>query len=121
MTKILLLGVGRWGANHLRNLNNLPIELYVAEIGEKQLEPARKLGLPAERLTTNYKSFIDKVDAVVVVTPAQSHFPLCREFLEAGKDVFVEKPLTLDNDESRQLAELADKHERIFRSDTFCV
>ena len=47
MTKILLLGLGRWGANHLRNLNNLPIELYVAEIGEKQLEPARKLGIPA--------------------------------------------------------------------------
>jgi predicted dehydrogenase len=43
MTKILLLGLGRWGANHLRNLNNLPIELYVAEIGDKQLEPARKL------------------------------------------------------------------------------
>ncbi len=33
----------------------LPIELYVAEVGEKQLEPARKLGLPAERLTTNYR------------------------------------------------------------------
>ena len=46
MTKILLLGLGRWGANHLRNLNNLPIELYVAEVGDKQLEPARKLGLP---------------------------------------------------------------------------
>ena len=33
MTKILLLGLGRWGANHLRNLNNLPVELYVAEVG----------------------------------------------------------------------------------------
>src|ERR1039458_7477916 len=54
MTKVLLLGLGRWGANHLRNLHNLPVELYVAEIGEKQLEPARKLGMLAERLTTNY-------------------------------------------------------------------
>lgn len=115
MTKILLLGLGRWGANHLRNLNNLPVELYVAEIGDKQLEPARKLGLPAERLTTNYKDFIHKIDGVVVVTPAQSHFPLCREFLEAGKDVFVEKPLTLANDESKQLAELAAKHKRILQ------
>jgi len=103
MTKILLLGLGRWGANHLRNLNNLPIELYVAEVGDKQLEPARKLGIPAKCLTTNYKDFIGKVDGVVVVTPAQSHFPLCREFLEAGKDVFVEKPLTLANEESKQL------------------
>jgi UDP-2-acetamido-3-amino-2,3-dideoxy-glucuronate N-acetyltransferase len=115
MTKILLLGLGRWGANHLRNLNNLPIELYVAEVGDKQLEPARKLGLPAERLTTNYKDFIHKIDGVVVVTPAQSHFPLCKEFLEAGKDVFVEKPLALTNEESKQLAELAEKHKRILQ------
>ena len=115
MTKILLLGLGRWGANHLRNLNNLPIELFVAEIGEKQLEPARKLGLPAERLTTDYKNFIGKIDGVVIVTPAQSHFPLCKEFLEAGKDVFVEKPLTLANEESKQLAELAEKHKRILQ------
>ena len=115
MTKVLLLGLGRWGANHLRNLNNLPIELYVAEVGDKQLEPARKLGLPAERLTTNYKDFINKIDGVVVVTPAQSHFPLCKEFLEAGKDVFVEKPLTLSNDESKQLLEIAAKHKRILQ------
>ena len=115
MTKVLLLGLGRWGANHLRNLNNLPIELYVAEVGEKQLEPARKLGIPAERMTTNYKDFIAKIDAVVVVTPAQLHFPQCQEFLEAGKDVFVEKPLTLANEEARQLAELAAKRQRILQ------
>jgi UDP-2-acetamido-3-amino-2,3-dideoxy-glucuronate N-acetyltransferase len=115
MTKILLLGLGRWGVNHLRNLNNLPVELYVAEVGDKQLEPARKLGLPAERLTTNPGGFISKVDGVVIVTPAQTHFPLCQEFLEAGKDVFVEKPLTLANDESKQLAELAAKHKRILQ------
>ncbi len=115
MTKVLLLGLGRWGANHLRNLHHLPIELYVAEVGDKQLEPARKLGIPAERLTTNYKDFIGKMDGMVVVTPAQTHFPLCREFLEAGKDVFVEKPLTLANEESKQLAELAEKHKRILQ------
>ena len=115
MTKVLLLGLGRWGVNHLRNLNNLPIELFVAEIGEKQLEPARKLGLPASRLTTDYKSFVNTVDAAVIVTPALSHYSLCREFLEAGKDVFVEKPLTLLAGESKQLAELAGQAGRILQ------
>ena len=115
MTKILLLGLGRWGVNHLRNLNSMPIELYVAEVGAKQLEPARKLGLPDARLTTNYKDFMAKVDGVVIVTPAQTHFALCKEFLEAGKDVFVEKPLTLANDESKKLAELAQKNKRILQ------
>ena len=41
-TKVLLLGLGRWGVNHLRNLNPMPVELYVAGVGAKQLEPARK-------------------------------------------------------------------------------
>ena len=65
MTKILLLGLGRWGLNHLRNLNTLPLELYVAEVESKNLEPARKLGMPESRLTTDYRSFVNAVDAVV--------------------------------------------------------
>jgi len=113
--KILLLGLGRWGVNHLRNLNSLPIELFVAEVSEKNLEPARKLGIPPERLTTDYKIFAGQVDGVVIVTPAQMHFAMCKEFLEAGKDVFVEKPLTVANDESKQLAELAEKQKRILQ------
>jgi len=99
----------------LRNLNSLPIDLYVAEDGEKQLEPARKLGLPAERLTTRYQDFAARVDCAVIVTPAHTHFSLCREFLEAAKDVFVEKPLTLVSEEAKALAELADRKGRILQ------
>ena len=93
----------------------MPVELYVAEVGEKQLEPARKLNIPAERLTTNYKNFAGRVDCAVIVTPAQAHFSLCKEFLEAGKDVFVEKPITLASDEAKKLAELADRQKRILQ------
>jgi predicted dehydrogenase len=124
MIKVLLLGIGRWGANHLRVLNSLPIELYVSELDGKRLDAARKLGIAENRLTTNYKDFAAQVDAAVVVTPAQSHFPLCKEFIAAGKDVFVEKPLTLAPAESKDLAELATKQKRllqvghIFRFDT---
>jgi UDP-2-acetamido-3-amino-2,3-dideoxy-glucuronate N-acetyltransferase len=113
--KILLMGLGRWGINILRNLNALPIELFVAEAGDKQLEPARKLGIPPGRLATDYKKLIGAVDGVVIATPAQSHFTLAKELLEAGKDVFVEKPLALTNDESRQLAELAKENKRILQ------
>jgi UDP-N-acetylglucosamine 3-dehydrogenase len=115
MTKILLLGLGRWGVNHLRNLNSMAVELSVAEVDSARLEPARKLGLPETRLTSSYKDWIPKVDAVVVVTPAQTHFPICKEFLEAGKDVFVEKPITLASDEARQLTQLAEKNKRILQ------
>jgi UDP-N-acetylglucosamine 3-dehydrogenase len=113
--KILLLGIGRWGANHLRVLHSLPIELYVSELDGKRLEAARKLGIPDSHLSTSYKDFAAKVDAAVIVTPAQTHFPLCKEFIEAGKDVFVEKPLTLVPDESKQLAQLAEARQRILQ------
>jgi UDP-2-acetamido-3-amino-2,3-dideoxy-glucuronate N-acetyltransferase len=79
------------------------------------LDPARKLGLPENRLTTNYKEWLGKVDCVAVVTPAQTHFPICREFLEAGKDVFVEKPITLTSHEARQLTELAERNKRLLQ------
>ena len=124
MMKILLLGLGRWGANHLRVLNSLPVELFVCDPQPKALEAARKLGLPPERVSANSQDFAGLVDAAVVVTPAQSHFTLCRQFLEADKDVFVEKPITLVSGEARALAELADRRRRvlqvghIFRFDT---
>jgi predicted dehydrogenase len=115
MTKVLLLGLGRWGVNHLRNLAAMPIQLYVAEVDTLRLEPAQKLGFPEAQLTTNYKECVKKVDCVVVVTPAQTHFPLCKEFLEAGKDVFVEKPIALASEEARKLTELAASRNRILQ------
>lgn len=124
MIKLLLLGIGRWGANHLRVLHSLPIELFVAETDPKRLDAARKLGLPEARLSTNYRDFGGSIDGAVIVTPAQTHFTIGREFLEAGKDVFVEKPITLVSAEAKQLAELADAKKRIlqvghiFRFDT---
>jgi UDP-2-acetamido-3-amino-2,3-dideoxy-glucuronate N-acetyltransferase len=93
----------------------MPVQLYVAEVDTKRLDPARKLGVPEAQLTTDYKECAQKVDCVVVVTPAQTHFPLCKEFLEAGKDVFVEKPITLISDEARVLTELAEKKKRILQ------
>jgi UDP-N-acetylglucosamine 3-dehydrogenase len=113
--KVLLIGIGRWGANHLRVLHSLPVELFVSELDPKRLETARKLGIAESHLGNDYRQFTAQVDAAVVVTPAPSHFALCRQFLEAGKDVFVEKPLTLLPDESRQLAQLAAQTGRILQ------
>jgi UDP-N-acetylglucosamine 3-dehydrogenase len=120
MTKVLLVGMGRWGANHLRNLHNLPVELFVAEMDSCRLEPARKLGVPESHLTTRYQDFLPRVDAALVVTPAPTHYPLAKEFLEAGKDVFVEKPVTLVASEALHLAELAKEGERILQVGHIC-
>lgn len=113
--KVLLLGVGRWGVNHLRLLHSLPVELFVAEIHPERLAQARALGIPDTHLFHNYREISAAADAMVVVTPANTHFELCREFLEAGKDVFVEKPITLRSEEARILVEIADRHKRILQ------
>jgi UDP-N-acetylglucosamine 3-dehydrogenase len=105
--RILLIGLGRWGANHLRVLQSLPIELFVADSDPERLKSS---GLPASHQTADARSLFSIIDAAVVVTPAQSHFGLCRDLLEAGKDVFVEKPITLKSAEATELTELAKRN-----------
>jgi len=113
--KVLLVGAGRWGSNHLRVARSLPVELFVADRAADRLELARKAGVAQARLSADPAAFKAEVDAVVIATPAQSHFALCREFLEAGKDVFVEKPITLKSAEALQLMELAEARGRILQ------
>jgi UDP-2-acetamido-3-amino-2,3-dideoxy-glucuronate N-acetyltransferase len=106
MKRILLIGVGRWGANHLRVLKSMPIELFVADDHEQRLSSA---DIQESHRSTDARSLFPKIDAAVVVTPAPAHFETCRELLEMGKDVFVEKPITLVSSEAKQLTELAKK------------
>jgi len=115
MLKILLVGVGRWGQNHLRVLNSLPVELYVADLRADHLERARALGVPESRLATDVATLLPRVDAAAVVVPGPVAAATCRTLLEAGKDVFVEKPLALDPDEAQRLAQLADERRRILQ------
>ena len=105
MKRILLIGVGRWGINHLRVLKSMPIELFVADHQEQQLS---SIGIPQSQCSADARSFFSEIDAAVVVTPAPTHFETCRELLEMGKDVFVEKPMTLVASEARRLTELAE-------------
>ena len=65
--------------------------------------------------TTNIQSIIndDKISAVVIVTPSSTHYELAKTFLESGKDVFVEKPMTLDSEEAKDLIEVAKNNDRI--------
>jgi UDP-N-acetylglucosamine 3-dehydrogenase len=102
--RILLIGIGRWGANHLRVLKSMPIKLFVADHHQERLSSA---DLPHSHRTKDARSLFSKIDAAVVVTPAPTHFEICRELLQMGKDVFVEKPISLLSSESKILADLA--------------
>ena len=106
MKRLLLIGLGRWGTNHLRILKSMPIELFVADHDPKRLDEAE---VPEDHRSTDPQSLFPRIDAAVVVTPAHAHFESCRELLNGRKDVFVEKPITLVSREAKELAKLAEQ------------
>ncbi len=115
--KIAVIGTGYWGKNHVRALKELMDEgmidtLQVCDIDEKRIkEMASSFNLP---YTTDYKELIHSdIDGVVIATPSTTHYKLTKEFMEAGKDVLVEKPMTLDSKEAEELIKIAEKNGNI--------
>ena len=104
--RILLIGLGRWGANHLRILQSMPVELFVSDVDEGRINPA---GVSDDHSSTDPRTLFSQIDAAVVVTPAPAHFATCRELLKMGKDVFVEKPMSLLSAEAKKLTKLAER------------
>lgn len=110
---ILLVGVGGFGKNHLRVWRELNQELYVCDLDARALAICQTYDIPADHQGTAFESFLDRVRAVDIVTPTPAHFELVRACLEAGKDVFVEKPITLSSDQALALQQLKTKTQRI--------
>ena len=104
MPRVLLVGLGRWGRQHLRTLVGLGADVYAADLDAKNLEAAATV-LPPDHLSEDFRPFLDRVDAVDVVTPAPDHFWICQQALHAGKDVLVEKPITATLKEAWELVE----------------
>jgi predicted dehydrogenase len=107
-----VVGLGYWGPNLVRNLHELDgAEVaYVCDLREDALEKiARRY--PSVTTTTRYAEVLadDSVDSVVIATPVSTHHPLAAAALEAGKHVFVEKPLAASSEESLQLIALAEE------------
>ena len=114
--KILLIGLGRWGQAHLRVLSELGIEVWVSDLSAERREWAVKTARLDPRLAVaDFREALDRVDAVDLVTPADTHLALATECLRAGKDCFVEKPLTLTVEEAERLAEIVSATGRILQ------
>ena len=104
--KVLLVGLGRWGEKHLRVLGELGVDLWVADVSAERRAFAIQAGVTASRAVEDFRRALPHVDAVDIVTPTESHLALASECLRAGRDCFIEKPLTRTVDEGRRLAAL---------------
>jgi len=114
--KVVLIGVGRFGKNHLRVLKELEKDGLCTLHGvvDKQVETLEKIRKNYDvAVTTDLEVLEGDADALDIVTPADTHFELCKECLKAGKHVFVEKPLTVKYAEARKLVQLAAENDRI--------
>ena len=107
---VAVVGAGYWGKNLVRNFAiakrcNLK---YVCDLDEKRLAVQKK-NFPFIETSTDLEMVLgdEGIDAVVVATEVPTHFEIARKSLEAGKHVYVEKPLTLKGSESKTLVDLA--------------
>ncbi len=114
MIKIGMIGVGYWGPNLLRNFSNIPevkIE-WIVDKDPKRLEEVKRK-YDAKLTEDPLEVFKSSVDAVVIATPAVTHYELTKRALECDKDVFVEKPICIRSEEIERIKEIVEKRKRI--------
>lgn len=110
---VAVIGCGYWGKNLVRNFHQLGALQLVCDTTEEGRSAAIATAPGCEVVSEPEAVFSSPVPAVVIATPAETHFSLTRRALQAGKDVFVEKPLALTYEEGRQLVDLARARSRI--------
>lgn len=111
--KIAVIGTGNWGKNLVRTLDQLGVLAATADQAE-WLNAAVKSEYPQVSVYSDYRLILESdIEAVVIATPAPTHYRIVKEALLAGKDVFVEKPMTLSAAEAEELANLAAAEKKI--------
>ena len=114
--RIGLIGYGYWGPNLARNFHQLASAWLVACADTDAARPEEAARLyPLKQTATDYRELLENptLDAVVVSTPARSHYEITRAALERGKHVLVEKPLAMSTAEARELADCARASDRV--------
>ena len=109
--KVAVVGCGYWGKNLVRNFYELGALGLICESCPEHQELARTLA-PGVRVVSDFEEVLSSdVSAVVLATPAATHFELGLRVLRAKKDLFVEKPLALTRDHGERL--LREQGDRI--------
>ncbi|HKS28042.1 MAG TPA: Gfo/Idh/MocA family oxidoreductase [Pyrinomonadaceae bacterium] len=108
-TAVAVVGCGYWGKNLVRNFDRLGSLALVCDETSGGRERAVEL-VGQSRVVADLEDVLSSsARGVVVATPAETHYDLARRLLEAGKDVFVEKPLALTYEQGKHLVQLAEE------------
>ena len=101
--KIAVIGAGHWGINLVRNLHALGVLSHVVEKDSEIVDEVSKEILDVQFLNDYDSLLSSEIDAAAIATPAASHYEIASQFLKAGKDVFIEKPMTLCSKDAADL------------------
>ncbi len=114
---IVQVGLGNFGKRHLEAWRRLGFgeRLWIVEPDEAKWPEARRAEIPERRILRSLDAALERAPLVDLVTPTDSHDALCRQALDAGKDVFVEKPMTMTSAQARALAALAEGRGRLIQ------
>ncbi len=106
--KVGIVGAGIWGKNLVRNFYNLNYLDTVCDMDEENLARTKN-DYPGVHLTKDFNEMLKnpEIDGIVVATPSHTHFKLVKAALEAGKNVYVEKPIATTSEEAKELNDLA--------------
>ncbi len=110
-----LIGAGYWGPNLIRNFLSLP-QCQLKSVADTDENRLKKIAVqfPQVVTTTDPKHLIDSdLAGIVITSSAVTHYSLAKESLNAGKHVFVEKPLCLSVEEAEELVRLAETKHRV--------
>lgn len=111
--RVAMVGCGYWGKNLVRNFAQLRALRMVCDGAEAGRELAAQMAPHAKVVASVDEVLNAPLEGVVIATPAETHYELTRQALEAGKDVLCEKPLALTYEQGAELVRLAEHQERI--------
>lgn len=118
---IAVIGYGYWGPNLVRNfswIQGVNVR-YVCDLDENRLAKVAQQFTNVEKTTTDIEEVVadDSVEAVIISTPVHSHYVLAKKALLAGKHVLVEKPMTNNSRDAKELIQIADEKNLILMVD----
>lgn len=114
MSRIAVFGCGYWGQNLVRNFHQLGALAMVCDLAEPGRARAREIS-PSAEVVDDFEAALGRedIDAIVLATPAETHWSLAISAMQAGKDVFVEKPMALDAREGAEMNRVAEANGRV--------
>ncbi len=111
---IAVIGSGYWGKNLVRNFSEIGALKTICDLDEEVLKDFKKQ-YPEVYTTTSFQEVLkdQDIDGVVIATPAVLHYKMVKEALSYGKDVFVEKPLSLNVEDGKELVKISEDNNSI--------